>query len=1166
MMPKIYLRSCSLGLLLVAALLMATMPASSTPLAPLCDASTTVSASFNSTPISAGRTVWFVNRIKVSGLGSQTTTIFVRQASVTFSANGVPYTIGIPDTRIIFDPAASQTTTSLDSSIQQWTTRVSPANFSRNVFAGGGAFSAPATGLPGSINPVSWTATLTADQPGVTLTWNWAAAVYTSFSDNYNALGVKPVDGNQQNPYNNNDQAGTPENYKNSVTAGATGNGGSNYTGSWTGNQSVTPCRLYQVGDLVWLDADADGIQEAGESGLDSVQINLFDDSGILRETTFSLTGGAFSLLATPGDYYLEFIAPDGYGFSPPQVGDDAALDSDPDPDSGQTPIFTLGAANDLTLDAGLFVAATLGDRVWYDTNQNGVQDSGEAGAPGASIFLYDSEQSLVDVQTTDEDGFYRFERLSAGSYTIVFEQPDGYFFTVPGQGGNSENDSDADPETGASSIIVLAAGANNETYDAGLLRAVALGDLIWYDANQNGVQSIGEPGVPNVPLDLYRDANGNGVLDIGSDPWTASRVTSADGSFLFSGLSPATYFVDAGALPGAFAGASLVSGPQSQPDPSGPLVVAYGLVLRGADFGVVKQPQNGQGLVGDSAWYDGNGDGRQQHAEPGIANLQVCATPTAGGAAVCTATDENGHFLLSLAPGAYTLAAPNPPAGLIAVGGSGAPFDVTVGAQRLDHDLGFADPAEAALGQIGNLIFADANMNGAFDAGETALAGVSVDLIHDLNDNDAWDPGEPIIAVTTSDSALDVNGGNYRFSGIPTGRYLVHVSDTNGVLLDFDLGPLGQPDTDDNSQSDPYVVVLAPGESSLLADFGYVRRVQPDTGLIGNQIWLDGDGDGLFAPGSGDAGVAGVTVELLQNSVVVRTTTSGAGGVYAFSGLAAGDYQVRVSDVWGVLVGMIPTAPGPQPGADHNNQAQPFSVALAEGETEPAADFGYRLAGVSVGGFAWLDSNGNGVYDTGEQMMNNVSLRITDSSSALMGDVITGPAGGFASGTYSLGGLDAGQYTVAFMAGPPGYTLIGPASLTTAYLALGQSDFGLNFPFINPTAVQVIDFGAWRLSDGRIELAWRTLGNVALTFDVWRAPTSAGEFTRVTPQPISGQPDGNGHFYGWSDTTALPGADGWYQLREAVTGVLIGPVPLTPLTQRFFLPRVEHTVRSDTD
>jgi hypothetical protein len=50
---------------------------------------------------------------------------------------------------------------------------------------------------------------------------------------------VKPVDDNKASVYHNADHAGTPESFKKSVTGGAMGGGGSNYTGSYSGTGSV---------------------------------------------------------------------------------------------------------------------------------------------------------------------------------------------------------------------------------------------------------------------------------------------------------------------------------------------------------------------------------------------------------------------------------------------------------------------------------------------------------------------------------------------------------------------------------------------------------------------------------------------------------------------------------------------------------------------------------------------------------------------------------------------------------------------------------------------------------------------------------------------------------------------------------------------------------------
>lgn len=196
----------------------------------------TITSNFNGTPIAAGDTVWFTSVFSVQGLGSQPVTVNFGNSTITFTLNGVPQSIPVPGGQITFSPDTTQATTYFDSS--SWVTNLQSSGLSGKDFVTGLAAEVPAGGWPGGIQDVSWSGSFTSETSGLSVKWQWAAAVYTQFSTDYNSLGVKPVDDNQGSQYQNSDHAGTPENFKQFVTGGARGGGGSNYTGSYSGTAS----------------------------------------------------------------------------------------------------------------------------------------------------------------------------------------------------------------------------------------------------------------------------------------------------------------------------------------------------------------------------------------------------------------------------------------------------------------------------------------------------------------------------------------------------------------------------------------------------------------------------------------------------------------------------------------------------------------------------------------------------------------------------------------------------------------------------------------------------------------------------------------------------------------------------------------------------------------
>ncbi len=599
-----------------------------------------------------------------------------------------------------------------------------------------------------------------------------------------------------------------------------------------------------------------------------------------------------------------------------------------------------------------------------------------------------------------------------------------------------------------------------------------AIGDFIWYDANGNGIEDVGEPGIGNVTVDLYVDTDNNGVYS-GGDTLVDSTVTDSNGGYLFTGLIPETYFVVVTDLNGQLTGLTLVVGNQSLMTPTGPINLAANEVFKDADFGYVQNPGPGNAIIGDTVFYDANGDGVQQPSELGIPGVQVCANPTGGGFSICSTTDDNGHYRIVVPAGSYDVAPTNPPAGYSATTPSPQPVTVAAGEQYLDADFGY--DSASLLGSIGNLIFRDVVVDGVFSGGsDEPLGGVDVCLIADSNGDGVWQGGEPIVATTVSAGALS-GSGNYLFPGVPAGDYLVNVCDTNGVLFDYTQAPLGTPGADNHNQADPYAVELSSGENELTADFGFVQAEGPSTGLIGNQVWIDADGDGVFDPNAGDVGQPGVTVDLYRNGVFWAKTTTGAAGEYAFLHLPSGNYTVQVTDDFQVLYNLVLAPFGPNPGQDNNNQEQPYAVVLAEGGVNLTADFGYLGEGTGqgeglLGDFVWWDADKDGLQDLGEPGIPNVQVNLYDGSNQLLASTATN-----ALGLYEFVNLDPGLYRIEidaseFLAGgdlvgtspSPRFVGVDPLIDSNGNLVTHDDLVTLGFQESNTT----IDFGFYASGD----------------------------------------------------------------------------------------------------
>jgi hypothetical protein len=176
-----------------------------------------------------------------------------------------------------------------------------------------------------------------------------------------------------------------------------------------------------------------------------------------------------------------------------------------------------LGKANGLGDLEALCDQAPLeiGNRIWKDTNSNGVQDAGEPPIAGVTVNLYNATNTLVATTLTDSNGNFIFSNRTVDesgnpltdstgkTYNVTGLLPNttdfqlrldnpadygdpnklqGLFLTIPTStqdNGNNQNDSEATlsgagaPSSSNPPIITFAAGAagnNNHTYDFGFV------------------------------------------------------------------------------------------------------------------------------------------------------------------------------------------------------------------------------------------------------------------------------------------------------------------------------------------------------------------------------------------------------------------------------------------------------------------------------------------------------------------------------------------------------------------------------------------------------------------------------------------------------------------------------------------------------------------------
>lgn len=333
-----------------------------------------------------------------------------------------------------------------------------------------------------------------------------------------------------------------------------------------------------------------------------------------------------------------------------------------------------------------------IGDRVWADTNNNGIQDPGEVGLANVLVELFDNNNQKIGQTLSNAQGYYLFSEANTNtpiqantqySIRISLQQT-----RLRGQAAsqinptfthiNSDGNTSLFPSYSSAIIQTSEAGINIHNVDFGFTPLFTVGDTVWEDKNNNGRQDANEQGLPNIPVRLYRDTNRDGIPDGDA---IASTHTNAQGKYSFSNLLEGWFIVEI-TPPAGF-----ISSTGSQLSKTGPYEpslqsasqdnydqgTTVGKIIRSPYFGLFTEYINNPnamnqlewvdfGLfrpvsIGDEVWHDLNGDGLRDPQEPGLAGVTIDLFNSYGQRIGTTKTDSLGFYQFStLSAGRYQI------------------------------------------------------------------------------------------------------------------------------------------------------------------------------------------------------------------------------------------------------------------------------------------------------------------------------------------------------------------------------------------------------------------------------------------------------------------------------------------------------------------------------
>jgi len=723
---------------------------------------------------------------------------------------------------------------------------------------------------------------------------------------------------------------------------------------------------LFDLFGTVFIDPDANGIEDPGEVGIASVTLDLIDRDSL---TTYAVIGGALD------------INNDG------QISraDDANVEG----------VTVIDGLIDLNVD-GVVNSADDGTLAGVAVVNGLLVDTG-----GAPLTQIASSDGVIASTTTDGLGNYAFTGLPNGDYSVAVTdiaiQLAGYDIT-----------------SGADVLDRTIDGADEIDVDFGYINVETTGSIsgeVFIDEDGDGIADDPEFNITGVDVHLC------------TSPLLAAGQATDDGQIIFQRFSNAantistTADIETGVLDVA----------ASVPQSSFGLVGSDAVVAANSNFGYI---YNGFITVTELGTYefsttsdDGSvllldgiqvvdNDGlhgtvtvtENVFLEPGVHSIEArffeaggaqtfevnfrtptdianSAAPTAipsallsSGSDICfpshpnfvqsTVTDADGNYSFTdLPPAEYVVDSdPNDiPEGLdLTV--DPTPVSLSEGENVTDVDIGYVPAANT--GVLSGFVWTDVDRDGVLDPEESPIGGVVIsvlDIRGVLPDTDPALPGVAVLASATTNpdgtyviADLTDDDGNPLNDQVVDGLIVVYDNSTVPANLE-NIQPTNLPLGD--SSYNPVDLESDENNNISFLDFAFPPGLTTDLGSISGTIYTDSNQDGDFQLASDDE-LQSVSVNLLNGAgIVIASTQTDVNGFYTFVGLQDDTYNIVITDNANVTQDLNPL------------ETIPANIVISGGNdvTEQDAGFVSDVELLSIGNRFWFDTNRDGIIGLGD-------------------------------------------------------------------------------------------------------------------------------------------------------------------------------------------------------